>query len=126
MGRSDPRSVEILEHDGFIEARYLGPYSLDRCQNQMKISVRACKEKGATVLLLDIRALTKFSPTTQERFELGKYAAEIGKNFARVAVLVTPEQMDPDKFATLVARNRGLQVRAFIDEQLALKWLLKR
>jgi len=117
--------VEILEHDGYFEARYLGSYSLERYKTQMERSVRACEEKKIRLLLVDIRDLENYAPTTRERFEIGRYGAEISRNLDRVAALGTPDQIEPDPFASLVARNRGLMVRGFTDPKAALEWLLK-
>ena len=124
MAEAVPGDVEMVEHQGYREARYLGAYTMARYKKQMEISVRACEEKKATHLLVDIRALTGFTPTTQERYEFGRYGAEISKKLARVSVVGTADQIDPEQFATMVARNRGLQVRAFTDPKAAVDWLL--
>ena len=42
----------------------------------------------------------------------------------KVALLVTPAFLDPNKFGIVVARNRGLMVEGFTDRQRALDWLL--
>ena len=119
-----PDDVEMVRHRGYREARYLGAYALVRYKKQMELSVRACEEKGAKLLLVDIRSLTGFNPTIQERFEFGRYGAEISGKLDRVSVLGTSEQIPPEAFATLVARNRGLKIRAFIDRKAAVEWLL--
>jgi hypothetical protein len=125
---SDPDQVdgvEMVKHKGYWEARYLGAYAFARYKKQMEVSVRACEEKKGSLLLVDIRALANFTPTTQERYEFGKYGAEIAKKLERVSVVGTADQIDPEQFATMVARNRGLQVRVFTDPKAAVAWLLK-
>jgi hypothetical protein len=37
----------------------------------------------------------------------------------------SPEQIDPQKFGALAARNRGASVDAFTDFHAAEEWLLK-
>jgi hypothetical protein len=62
-GRSGSGDVEMVEHQGYWEAvsrRYDGPL-----QEQRSLRARL-REKKATHLLVDIRALTGFTPTTQE------------------------------------------------------------
>ena len=125
MATPNETDVEMIERKGYWEARYLGAYTMARYKKQMDQSVRACEEKKATRLLVDIRPLTGFTPSTQERYEFGKYGASISKNLDRVSVVGTAEQIDPEQFATMVARNRGLQVRAFTDPKAAVEWLLK-
>ena len=123
MPPSNP-DVEMVRHKGYWEARYLGAYSIARYKKQMEYSVRACEEKGSTLLLVDIRALTGFSPALQELYELGRYGAEISRKLDRVSVVGTAEQISPDRFASQVAQNRGLRIRAFTDRKAAVEWLL--
>src|SRR5262245_58992916 len=42
----------------------------------------------------------------------------------KVAFVCRPEQVDPRKFGTLVAQNRGVTVETFTDFQAAEEWLL--
>jgi stage II sporulation SpoAA-like protein len=116
--------IEVFERRGYVEARYLGAYSLVRFKSQMAESVRACIEKGQTLLLVDIRRMTEFAPPMQERFEIGRYGAEVSKDLSKVAVLGTDQQFE-EKFASLVARNRGLRVQTFTDPAAAIDWLFK-
>ena len=116
--------IEVFERRGYLEARYLGAYSLVRFKSQMSESVRACIENTLSLLLVDIRGMTKFAPPMQERFEIGRYGAEVSKDLSKVAVLGTDEQFE-QKFADLVARNRGLRVQTFTDPVAAIDWLLK-
>lgn len=125
MTRKDPEDLTILERRGYVEVSYRGAYTMAGYMKQMERSVRACEERKATHLLVDIRSLTGFTPSTQERYEFGRYGAEIGRKLVRVSVVGTADQIDPEQFATMVARNRGLQVRAFTDPDAAVKWLLK-
>jgi len=123
-GPAEEDGVEMVRHKGYWEARYLGAYAFARYKKQMEKSVRACEEKNGTLLLVDIRGITDFKPSTQERYEFGKYGAEISRNLERVSVLLSEQQVDPDSLSSLVARNRGLKVRAFTDRKAAIEWLL--
>jgi len=119
-----PHDVEMVEHLGYWEARYLGSYTMARYKKQMEVSVQACIDKKATLLLVDIRSLAGFTPSTQERYEFGRYGAQISRDLDRVSVLGHADQIDTEQFATMVARNRGLKVRAFTDPKAAVAWLL--
>jgi hypothetical protein len=123
-GPAQEDGVEMVRHKGYWEARYLGAYAFARYKKQMEISVRACEEQDGVLLLVDIRSLQDFKPSTQERYEFGKYGAEISKKLERVSVVGEAVQLDPEQFATMVARNRGLKVRAFTDRNAAVEWLL--
>jgi len=124
MSKPMPGDVEMVERKGYWEARYLGSWTMARYKKQMEISVSACKENQATLLLVDIRSLAGFAPSTQERYELGRYGAQISKGLDRVSIIGMADQIDPEQFATMVARNRGLAVRAFTDATAAVEWLL--
>jgi len=50
--------------------------------------------------------------------------ARLAPYVGRVAVLLSPEVIDPEKFGAQVARNRGLHVDNFTDRDEALAWLL--
>jgi hypothetical protein len=121
---AEPR-VEIHEREAYVEARYLGSYSLETYKKQMELSVRACLERKQRLLLVDITDLAGFAPTTAERHQLGVTGAELSRDLAKVAALGTPEQIEPEPLAALVARNRGLRIEAFTDGKKALEWLLK-
>jgi hypothetical protein len=116
--------IEVIPHQGYCEVRFLGAHTAARLKKQMELSVAACGEKKKTRLLADIRPLTGFTPTTQERYEFGRYAAEICRNLVRVSVVGTADQLDPEQFAVRVARNRGLQIRVFTDAKAAVEWLV--
>ena len=121
MGDRVDEGLEIIEGQGYLEARVSGPFSLDRFKDQMLKVVVATKEKRLKCLLLDVRGLVG-TPSTLDRHALGRSGAENKVDF-RVAALVTPEQAQ-DNFASTVARNRGVNVRTFTDPRKARDWLL--
>ena len=119
-----PAEIEIFEREGYLEARYLGTYALDRYKKQMELSTRACLERDRSLLLVDITELLAYRPTTMELHEIGVLGASLSRHLERVAVLARMEEIGPDPFATTVARNRGLSIQAFQDRGAALQWLL--
>ena len=119
-----PVEIDLIEREGYLEARYLGAYTLDRYKKQMEFSTRACAERDLSLLLVDISGLEAYRPTTMELHEIGVLGASLSRHLDRVAVLAKMEQIGPDPFETTVARNRGLSIRAFQDRGAALQWLL--
>jgi hypothetical protein len=117
-------SVEVLERDGYLEAHYLGRYSFDGYVRQMEASILACTKRDLDLLLVDIRSLEGYTPTTYERHQIGIAGASLSRGLSKVAVLATREQVGSDEFSTTVARNRGLSIQAFQDRDEALRWLL--
>lgn len=113
--------IDVVEHDGFLEVRVSGPFTLPRFKELMLKAVVATKEKRLKYMLLDVRGL-EGTPSTLDRHELGRSGVENKVDF-KVAALVTPEQAK-DNFASTVARNRGVNVQTFTDRDKALAWLL--
>ena len=120
----DPQDVELIAREGYLEARYLGAYSFERYVRQMDVSVAACGERGHTLLLVDITNLEGYAPTLVERYRIGEHGASISGKLSRVAAFGTPVQI-PESFASLVASNRGLMIRAFTDRAAAVAFLME-
>ena len=116
--------VEIRRHDGYLEARFCGSYAIQRYLSQMERSAGACVTAGLKLLLVDFTDLDGYRPTTADRHKIGMQGAALSKDLSKVAVLMSAPQDDPDRFITRVARNRGLEVQAFLDCDRAVEWLL--
>ena len=119
-----PGDVEMIQHDGFVEARYLGEYSFEGYKKRMEVSVRDCLDRKQKLLLVDVTLLKAYHPSLAERHKIGVYGAELSRDLKKVAVVALTEQIGPEPFATMVASNRGLRIRAFLDRAQAVAWLL--
>jgi hypothetical protein len=115
--------LEIIEREGYLEARHLGTYEASSYKVLMERSVQACKERTIPLLLVDLTDLAGFFPSTVDRYEMGALGARLAADLAKVAIVGTREQIER-KFSTLVARNRGLNIDAFTDREEAVRWLL--
>lgn len=122
LAELDP-GMEIVEREGILDARYTGSYAPVEFGLRMHRSIEACRRSGAALLLIDLRDLENFQPTTGQRYTIGCRAAELGAGLRGVAVVVTEAQLDPDHFTVTVARNRGLRIELFTDRDEALDWL---
>jgi hypothetical protein len=49
--------IEIEERDGFLEARFLGSFSMERFKRQTEAASRACQERKQAKLLVDLTCL---------------------------------------------------------------------
>jgi len=124
MPGAKPTDVEMIPHEGYVEARYLGTYSFEGYKARMEVSVRSCLERKHVLLLVDITALVGYRPSVAERHKFGVYGAELSRDLNKVAVVATLEQVGPEPFASMVARNRGLRIQVFLDRAQAVEWLL--
>lgn len=84
-----------------------------------RISVEVAA-RGRRRVLADVRSMSGALPD-MDRFEIGVYAAEKLTGVERFAVLASVEHRI-NRFFEDTARNRGLQVRVFLDEAEALAW----
>ena len=114
--------IEFTEGQGFLEARFLRTLSLEHHKGQILQSVQAARARKLTRLLVDLRGMTGYSPSTTDRFEIGSFGAEVSGGIRVAIVLTTRQSRDP--FAAKVARNRGLEIEVFDDPSEALEWLL--
>jgi hypothetical protein len=115
--------VLIVPREGFLEVRFLGSFSVPRFKSQLDLTYRACRERDASLLFIDYTPLLPV-PGTVERYEISSYGAKVLGPLTRVACLGTPDQ-HRERFGSVVARNRGLNVDTFTDRDEALKWLLE-
>src|SRR5262249_12678262 len=114
---------EIHDRDGYVEARFLGAFSIGSFQRQADAASRACRDNEHRKLFVDTTCFD-VSPSLTERYELATHAVRASQGL-KVALLVTAKFLDPAKFGIVVAQNRGLVVEAFLERQKALEWLLK-
>ena len=124
MGGESDKLVEIIPHEGYVEVRFLGAFSVARFRAQVDADVRACGEGSSCLLLIDYTALLPV-PGVLERYEISTYAAQVLAPLEKVAAIGTSDQLK-EKFGAQVARNRGLNVEAFVDREEGLRWLLEK
>lgn len=64
-------------------------------------------------------------PTIADTYQGASERPHMGLSNVKIAFFDThPEQHEQNQFGELVARNRGINVRVFIDRDEALSWLL--
>jgi hypothetical protein len=112
--------------DGYCCFRVKGHGSLGEAASKIINVLTFCKNNGMRKLLIDTTPWTGHnSPDTLERYTFATAFAEAARYAVKVAMVVRPEMMDPEKFEVTVATNRGLTGNVFDSEQDALAWLLK-
>lgn len=111
------------DRDGYVEAVLGGPFQAAKLEEVIGSVVQAVSRKGANRLLLNTLAMTGPGPSFMERYKVGISMLPLPKG-VRVANLVKPEWIDPEKFGLRVAQNRGIDADIFSDLDQALAWLL--
>jgi hypothetical protein len=84
----------------------------------------ACRERLTLRLLVDLTGLQHPPLSVADRYGAAEMLAGEWDRTIRLAVVGRSDQIDPARFGVLVAVNRGLTLRAALDEVEALEWLL--
>ena len=118
-----PEHFEVME--GYCCYRLSGHGPLEEAASKVIEVITFCREEGMRNLLIDTTGWTGHkSPDTLERYYVAQAFAEAARCEVKVAMVVRPEMMDPDKFEVTVAMNRGLVGNVFDSEKDAVAWLL--
>jgi hypothetical protein len=118
-----PENFEVME--GYGCYRLSGHGRLADAASKVIEAITFSQEQGISNLLIDTTRWTGHeSPDTLERFNVAQAFAYAARSAVKMAMVVRPEMMDPDKFEVTVARNRGLVGNVFDSEKDALAWLL--
>jgi hypothetical protein len=119
-----PEHFEVKE--GYCCFRLVGHGSLEEAARKVVKVIDLSREQKIRNLLIDTRNWTGHKPPdTMERFTWAEAFAEAARSTVKLAMIVRPEMMDPDKFEVTVARNRGLLGNVFDSEKDAIAWLLE-
>lgn len=119
-----PEHFEVME--GYCCYRLSGHGPLAEAAGKVIEAIEFSREQGMRNLLIDTTNWTGHGrPDTWERFTWAAAFAQAARSTVKLAMVVRPELMDPEKFEVMVARNRGLMGNVFDSEKAALAWLLE-
>jgi hypothetical protein len=101
-----------------------GKLSFEQAVDLVARAMKAARDAGCIDMLANVCGLSGFaSPTTTSRYVMAQRWAENSGTQLRVALVVRPEHMDPQKIGVLMAQNRGASGDVFLNEVSALAWL---
>jgi hypothetical protein len=105
--------------------RPVGRVSQGQTAEMVRLSIELAKRERVGNLLAVLTRLDGIpSPSLARRFNAISEWAFTSLGRVRVSLVVHPWLLDPQKFGSLVGRNRGLINDAFASEEEALDWLL--
>jgi hypothetical protein len=120
---SAPEFFEVAESHAVFKP--FGHVSLQQAVQMVISALAYAREQNVRKLLANLTGLTGFpSPSAVARYQLAKDGAQAAAGAVRLAMVVSPEIFDPQKFGVLVGRHHGLISDVFLAEQEALAWLL--
>ena len=118
-----PENFEVMED--YSCYRLSGHGSLAAAANKVIEVITFAQKQGVSKLLIDTTKWTGHArPDTLERYTVAAAFAKAAASVVKIAMVVRPEMMDPEKFEVTVAANRGLNGNVFDSEKEALAWLL--
>jgi hypothetical protein len=119
---NQPIAFEV--YDGYACFRPSGQVTFHEAVGVIANAISEAVGQGIRCLLVDTINLRGFPhPTTSERYFMAEQWAARSRGL-RLAVVARSEIIDPPRFGTMVARNRGLFAQVFDSEPEAIAWLL--
>jgi len=104
--------------------RIVGEHTLQQTVEAVIAAIGRAREQRAEKLLVDITTISGFDPPTlAARHEFVAKWAAAGRSHVRLAMVVRPEFLDPDRFCVIRAANLGLAYNLFDNEERARAWL---
>jgi hypothetical protein len=104
--------------------RPAGKVTLEEAVDLLDQAIAWTRDQRIPRLFINAKALVGFpSPSLPARYFFCRRWAETGQNRVQLALVIRAEMMDPEKFGVVVARNVGMNVDAFTEENEALDWL---
>lgn len=124
-------AIQFVEraHAGYLEVACTAVYDPEVPIRIAEEALARAARGGHRQLLIDIRGVTGREPTMAERYDQAVKFTQIQARTTpriRVAVLGNLPIVHWQRFGEIVATNRGADIRVFLDEALALDWLLQR
>jgi hypothetical protein len=114
--------LEVIGDIGYC--RLSGSRGFQQSVKAILEAMIAAREQGLRAMLVDILELHGFEPpTVVERHGMVRAWADAAQGMLRVAMVVPPAFIDPDKFGVVAAANFGLVGNVFSSETEALAWL---
>jgi hypothetical protein len=117
-----PSTIEYLPEKGYTLNRAAGQNSPDitiECVTEM---IEVSTRHDCSNLLADLRETTLIAATI-DTFELPKRFEKLGLSPEHKLAIVYSEAESDYQFLETVSRNKGLQVRVFVDFDEAENWL---
>lgn len=118
--------LQMEQMSGYLAVRFIGEAEPGEGARQFESIAEHCKLTNNDRLLIEATEFKVIKPYIAEKFFVGERLGIFARYGIKVVFVCRPEQIEPLKFAVLVAQNRGAKVEAFTDSQAAEEWLLRR
>jgi hypothetical protein len=118
---------QIEEMPDYLAVKLTGKGTVEDVPQPFELIAEYCKRANKNKLLLDFTGALGYGKLyLADRYFFGEQAQIFARyDLVKVAVVARPERVDPEKFADVVAQNRGINLRSFTNVGEAREWLLK-
>jgi hypothetical protein len=119
--------LQIKEMPEYLVVGFVGTGSRADFWRQFELIPEHCKRANKNKLLLDYTGAYRYGEVELvDRYLFGEHTQILARcSVVKVAVVARPERVDPERFAEMVAQNRGINLRIFTSVEDATEWLLK-
>jgi hypothetical protein len=119
-------SIETIDRENYVHIRFFGEWPKGEGNQILGDIFAAIVTSGHRKTLVDYRESGNMDSDTMMDYDEASYAAKLPDvNRYRFAVLFKPSEVSQFLFWETVAVNRGVNMKAFQDEEEAIKWLSK-
>ena len=119
-----PTNVRIVQAGEFIKATPSGVLDLVASEQLLAEVAKASRRVPDAHVLLDTRNAMAILNTSDLWTLAAKAASEAAKSRRRTAVLCPAERFDHARFFAMCAERHSLNIRAFVDYEHAIEWLI--
>lgn len=117
-----PYKIEVYPEDGYISLEHEGNIMLDEINEARTEVIEQMMEHQIPNGLISVLGVSN-RLSTFEAYFVTEAHGKVKHPAMRGAILARPDQMTDVKFMETVARNRGMNIRAFDNRDEALAWL---
>ena len=119
-----PTNVKIIHARDFIRATPGGVLDVQASEKLLLEVAKVSSQVPDVDLLLDTRNTMTVLSTADLWSLVQKVSATGAKSLRRTAVLCPAERFDYAQFFSLCGERHGLDIRAFLDYEHAMEWLV--
>jgi hypothetical protein len=110
--------------DGIALFRPAGSMPLATAVALVETAIGEARRRRCTGLMVAVTAISGFgSPTIAARHEMMRKWARAADARLKLAMVIPPEFVDPERFGEISAANFGLTGKGFLTEAEAVAWL---
>jgi hypothetical protein len=116
-------AIEVIQEVNCLRLEIHGVLNLESAQKATTTAIQKCFETSCLLVLVDITKVD-FRLNIIDAYQLAIWLREQIKQFyPRIAIVTIQENLLPDRFFEVVTRNRGIDLRTFLDFDNARTWL---